>query len=62
MYVAYFGDALVVRFFEHAWLKESWACYMESCWMEDTLLEEDFRYGKHVDRMMRWASVAHEEG
>jgi aminopeptidase N len=27
----YFGDLLVIRHFEHAWLKESWATYMESC-------------------------------
>jgi aminopeptidase N len=27
----YFGDLLVIRHFEHAWLKESWATYIESC-------------------------------
>ncbi|KAI9156060.1 hypothetical protein H9P43_009170 [Blastocladiella emersonii ATCC 22665] len=25
----------VVRFFEHAWLKESWATYIESVWVEE---------------------------
>ncbi|KAI9183862.1 hypothetical protein H9P43_002914 [Blastocladiella emersonii ATCC 22665] len=25
----------VVRFFEHAWLKESWATYLESVWVEE---------------------------
>ncbi|KAJ3342553.1 hypothetical protein HDU93_001940 [Gonapodya sp. JEL0774] len=33
----YFGDLLVIRHFEHAWLKESWATYIEACWIEDTL-------------------------
>ncbi|KAI7881545.1 hypothetical protein K492DRAFT_230251 [Lichtheimia hyalospora FSU 10163] len=40
----YFGDLLVIRHFEHAWLKESWACYMESCWLQDKVSENDFRY------------------
>ncbi|KAG0168668.1 hypothetical protein DFQ28_000363 [Apophysomyces sp. BC1034] len=40
----YFGDLLVIRYFEHAWLKESWATYMEACWLEDNMSEDDFRY------------------
>ena len=32
----YFGDSLVIRHFEHAWLKESWAVYMETVWWEET--------------------------
>ncbi|KAI9494934.1 peptidase family M1-domain-containing protein [Zychaea mexicana] len=40
----YFGDLLVIRHFEHAWLKESWATYMESCWLQDNLSEDDFRF------------------
>ncbi|KAJ8654161.1 hypothetical protein O0I10_010237 [Lichtheimia ornata] len=60
----YFGDLLVIRHFEHAWLKvrlvatmsnmeilthlchlqESWATYMESCWLQDKKSENDFRY------------------
>ena len=32
---AYFGDLVVCRDFAHAWLKESWATYMETCWLED---------------------------
>jgi aminopeptidase N len=31
---SYFGDLVVCRDFAHAWLKESWATYMESCWLE----------------------------
>jgi len=29
---SFFGDMLVIRHFEHAWLKESWATYIEACW------------------------------
>ena len=32
----WFGDLLVVRDYSHVWLKESWATYMESVWLEDT--------------------------
>ena len=40
----YFGDLLVIRHFEHAWLKESWATYIESCWLQDNMSEDDFRF------------------
>ncbi len=33
---AYFGDMVVIRGFAHAWLKESWATYMEAVWFEET--------------------------
>ena len=29
------GDAVVCRDHAHAWLKESWATYLETCWLED---------------------------
>lgn len=32
----WFGDLIVCRDFAQAWLKESWAVYMETCWHEDT--------------------------
>jgi len=41
---SYFGDALVVRHFEHAWLKESWATYFEALWLEDHSPHEEFEY------------------
>jgi aminopeptidase N len=41
---SYFGDAVVVRDFAHAWLKESWATYMEQCWSEDELSQDDGDY------------------
>ena len=33
---SYFGDSVVIRDYAHTWLKESWASYMEYCWVEDT--------------------------
>lgn len=33
---SYFGDAVVCRDYAHAWLKESWAVYVEQLWLEDT--------------------------
>ncbi len=32
---SYFGDAVVCRDFSHAWLKESWATYIEQLWQEE---------------------------
>jgi aminopeptidase N len=32
----WFADWIVCRDYAHAWLKESWAVYMETCWHEDT--------------------------
>jgi aminopeptidase N len=34
---SYFGDAVVIKDYAHAWLKESWASYVESVWIEDTV-------------------------
>ncbi|RME21039.1 MAG: hypothetical protein D6798_19055, partial [Deltaproteobacteria bacterium] len=31
----WFGDSVVCRDFAHSWLKESWATYMESVWIEE---------------------------
>ncbi|KAJ3156251.1 hypothetical protein HDU86_004015 [Geranomyces michiganensis] len=40
----YFGDLIVMRHFEHVWQKESWATYMEACWLEDNLGQEEFEF------------------
>ncbi|KAJ3084730.1 hypothetical protein HDU99_006164 [Rhizoclosmatium hyalinum] len=40
----YFGDLLTMRHFEHVWLKESWATYMDFCWSEDHYSHEEARY------------------
>ena len=39
---SYFGDTVVIREFAHAWLKESWATYMEQCWLEDSKGEDEW--------------------
>ena len=41
---SYFGDAVVVRDFAHAWLKESWATYMEQIWCEEEQNESEAQY------------------
>lgn len=41
---SYFGDLVTCRDFSHAWLKESWATYMETCWLEDKRGEDEQRY------------------
>ena len=38
---SFFGDSVVCRDFAHAWLKESWATYMEQCWLEDRYGADD---------------------
>lgn len=41
---SYFGDAVVCRDFAHAWLKESWAVYLEQVWFEETVGEDERAY------------------
>src|SRR5690606_17942195 len=41
---SWFGDLVVCRDYAHAWLKESWATYMESCWFEDVLGADEALY------------------
>jgi len=41
---SYFGDAIVCRHFEHSWLKESWATYIETVWLEEHLGREERDY------------------
>eukprot|EP01119_Soliformovum_irregulare_P006637 TRINITY_DN1883_c5_g1_i3.p1 TRINITY_DN1883_c5_g1~~TRINITY_DN1883_c5_g1_i3.p1 ORF type:complete len:543 (+),score=226.41 TRINITY_DN1883_c5_g1_i3:1074-2702(+) len=41
---SYFGDAIGIRYFEHAWLKESWASYCQYLWMEHKRGSADFEY------------------
>lgn len=41
---SYFGDAIVCRDYAHAWLKESWATYIETCWLEDKRGDDEMHY------------------
>ncbi len=41
---SYFGDLVVIRDFCDAWLKESWAVYIEACWLEHTEGDDAMRY------------------
>lgn len=45
---SYFGNAIVCRDFAHAWLKESWATYIEQCWREDNYTEDEALYAYHL--------------
>ncbi len=40
----WFGDHVVCRDFTHAWLKESWATYIETCWLEHDRGDDEMRY------------------
>ncbi len=46
---AYFGDAIVCRHFEHSWLKESWAVYIETVWLEENAGRNERDYDLHVN-------------
>ncbi|MHC4548264.1 MAG: M1 family aminopeptidase [Planctomycetota bacterium] len=41
---SYFGDDVVCRHFEHSWLKESWATYVETVYWEQNVGEERAHY------------------
>jgi len=60
---SWFGDLITCRDFAHVWLKESWATYLESCWLEarssvdefqSQLIDEEAAYLSEADgRYMR---------
>ncbi|MGB0384592.1 MAG: M1 family aminopeptidase [Ardenticatenaceae bacterium] len=54
---SYFGDAIVCRDFAHAWLKESWATYIEQCWREDAYNQDEalYVYYMHADSYFKEA-------
>ena len=55
---AYFGDLVVCRDFAHAWLKESWATYMETCWLEDSKGRDEQLYDLYRNGQSYFAEVA----
>lgn len=60
---AWFGDLVTCRDFAHAWLKESWATYMETVWIEhahgrdardfDLLVNAETYFREHDERYAR---------
>lgn len=46
---SYFGDSVIIRDFAHAWLKESWATYIEQCWFEDNVSKDEQLYQYYGD-------------
>lgn len=46
---SWFGDLVVCRDYAHAWLKESWATYMETCWFEDVLGPDEALYERWLN-------------
>ena len=57
---SYFGDMVVCRDYAHAWLKESWATYVETLWLEDTRGADEARYDVYskIDAYAREADEA----
>ncbi|MCC6458589.1 MAG: hypothetical protein IT328_26810 [Caldilineaceae bacterium] len=47
---SYFGDAVVCRDFAHAWLKESWATYVEQLWQEEVAGVDGAQYVYYLNR------------
>jgi len=45
----WFGDALGCREFAHSWLKESWATYMESVWLEHDAGDDEMLWQLHEE-------------
>ncbi len=54
---SYFGDAIVIRHFDHAWLKESWATYLEVAWLEDVRGREERDYELILERQGYFAET-----
>ena len=44
---SYFGDAVVCRDYAHAWLKESWATYIEQVYCEENYGQDEALYVYH---------------
>lgn len=44
---SYFGDAIVCRDYAHAWLKESWATYIEQVYREEKYGQDEALYVYH---------------
>lgn len=56
---AYFGDAIVCRDFAHAWLKESWAVFIEIAWLEHDRGLESGQYDTLLCREAYFSEADH---
>lgn len=54
---SYFGDAVVCRDYAHAWLKESWATYIEQVYREENTSQDEalYVYYNNVENYLREA-------
>lgn len=59
---SYFGDAVVCRDFAHAWLKESWATYMEQVYREENAnnAEADYVYYENAKYYLQEADESYQ--
>ncbi len=57
---SYFGDSIVCRDFAHAWLKESWATYIEQEWRADSASRDEAQY-VYYQHAARYFSEADEQ-
>ena len=48
---SYFGDMVVIRDFSHAWLKEGWATYLETVWLDENVSPEAAQAFFYEDRL-----------
>lgn len=46
---SWFGNSVVMKDFSHAWLKESWATYLETVWLEETISIEEANYERYLN-------------
>lgn len=54
---SYFGDLVVCRDFAHAWLKESWATFMQQCYAHECLGDDEGALEVY-DQLTRYAGEA----
>jgi aminopeptidase N len=57
---SYFGDTIVCRDYAQAWLKESWATYIETCWLEHKFGQDEALYNFYRDGQMYFSEADNE--
>lgn len=54
---SYFGDMVVCRDYAHAWLKESWATYIEACWLEHAKGQDEASFDLYRDAQLYFSEA-----